>query len=56
MVDGHGMDATSGSLVYAGFAAAMTLDRFTGTFFLDRFGRTTVVRASSAAVHSACSP
>ncbi|WP_327743376.1 MFS transporter [Streptomyces europaeiscabiei] len=49
MVDGHGMDATSGSLVYAGFAAAMTLGRFTGTFFLDRFGRTIVVRASAAA-------
>ncbi|MER5185279.1 MFS transporter [Streptomyces sp. NPDC002896] len=47
MVDGHGMDATSGSLVYAGFAAAMTLGRFTGTFFLNRFGRTAVVRASA---------
>ncbi|MGW1024963.1 MFS transporter [Streptomyces sp. NPDC002577] len=49
MVDGHGMDATSGSLVYAGFAAAMTLGRFTGTFFLNRFGRTVVVRASAVA-------
>ncbi|WP_327743539.1 MFS transporter [Streptomyces europaeiscabiei] len=48
MVDGHGMNATSGSLVYAGFAAAMTLGRFTGTFFLNRFGRTAVVRASAA--------
>lgn len=47
MVDGHGMDATAGSLVYAGFAAAMTLGRFAGTFFLDRFGRTAVVRASA---------
>lgn len=47
MVDGHGMDATAGSLVYAGFAAAMTLGRFGGTFFLDRFGRTAVVRASA---------
>ncbi|MFE1921283.1 MFS transporter [Streptomyces asoensis] len=47
MVDGHGMDATSGSFVYAGFAAAMTLGRFGGTFFLDRFGRTAVVRASA---------
>ncbi|CAM5606330.1 hypothetical protein STENM223S_03774 [Streptomyces tendae] len=25
MVDGHGLDATVGSLVYVGFAAAMTL-------------------------------
>ncbi|MFG3261774.1 MFS transporter [Streptomyces bobili] len=47
MVDGHGMDATAGSLVYAGFAAAMTLGRFGGTFFLDRFSRTVVVRASA---------
>ncbi|MFF4081303.1 MFS transporter [Streptomyces sp. NPDC001777] len=48
MVDGHGVDATTGSLVYAGFAAAMTLGRFTGAFFLDRFGRTAVVRSSAA--------
>lgn len=48
MVDGHGMDPTAGSLVYAGFAAAMTLGRFTGTYVIDRFGRITVVRASAA--------
>ncbi|UBU17937.1 MFS transporter [Nonomuraea gerenzanensis] len=48
MVDGHGLDATSGSLVYTGFAAAMTAGRFCGTFFLDRFGRTAVMRASAA--------
>ncbi|SEH02190.1 Fucose permease [Nonomuraea solani] len=47
MVDGHGLDTTSGSLVFTGFAAAMTLGRFSGTFFLDRFGRTLVVRASA---------
>ncbi|MEV4582226.1 MFS transporter [Nonomuraea jabiensis] len=47
MVDGHGVDAASGSLVYAGFAAAMTIGRFGGSFFLDRFGRTTVIRASA---------
>ncbi|WP_043622450.1 MFS transporter [Nonomuraea candida] len=47
MVDGHGVDATYGSLVYTGFAAAMTIGRFCGGFFLDRFGRTTVVRASA---------
>ncbi|MFI7697871.1 MFS transporter [Nonomuraea sp. NPDC049480] len=47
MVDGHGLDAVSGSLVFTGFAAAMTIGRFSGTFFLDRFGRTTVVRASA---------
>ncbi|MFE7657159.1 MFS transporter [Streptomyces bottropensis] len=48
MVDGHGMDPTAGSLVYAGFAAAMTVGRFTGTHVLDRYGRVTVVRASAA--------
>lgn len=45
MVDGHGLDATSGSLVYTGFAAAMTIGRFGGAYFLDRFGRTAVMRA-----------
>lgn len=47
MVDGHGLDATMGSLVFVGFAAAMTLGRFSGGFFLDRFGRAAVVRASA---------
>lgn len=47
MVDGHGMDEAAGSLVYAGFAAAMTLGRFGGGYFLDRFGRVNVVRASA---------
>ncbi|MFJ4715993.1 MFS transporter [Streptomyces sp. NPDC088785] len=47
MVDGHGLDAAAGSLVYVGFAAAMTAGRFCGTFFLDRFGRVAVVRASA---------
>jgi fucose permease len=47
MVDGHGLDAAVGSLVFVGFAAAMTLGRFCGTFFLVRFGRATVLRASA---------
>ncbi|MFI6668443.1 MFS transporter [Streptomyces sp. NPDC050481] len=47
MVDGHGLDAAMGSLVYVGFAAAMTLGRFSGTYFLARFGRAAVVRASA---------
>lgn len=47
MVDGHGLDATAGSLVYVGFAAAMTLGRFCGTYFLVRFGRAAVIRASA---------
>ncbi|MHC5904396.1 MFS transporter [Streptomyces sp. S6] len=47
MVDGHGMGEAAGSLVYAGFAAAMTLGRFGGGYFLDRYGRVIVVRASA---------
>ncbi|MEU0128731.1 MFS transporter [Streptomyces sp. NPDC006289] len=47
MVDGHGVDPALGSAVYAGFAAAMTLGRFGGGFFIDRFGRAPVVRASA---------
>ncbi|MEV0306162.1 MFS transporter [Nonomuraea fuscirosea] len=49
MVDGHGVDATAGSLVYTAFAAAMTIGRFGGGYFLDRFGRTPVMRASAIA-------
>ncbi|MFC8420355.1 MFS transporter [Streptomyces sp. NPDC057236] len=47
MVDGHGMDPALGSAVYAGFAAAMAIGRFGGGFFIDRFGRAPVVRASA---------
>ncbi|GAA1713226.1 MFS transporter [Nonomuraea bangladeshensis] len=47
MVDGHGLGTAAGSLVYAGFAAAMTAGRFGGAYFLGRFGRTTVIRASA---------
>ncbi|NHI11745.1 Inner membrane protein [Streptomyces sp. KO7888] len=47
MVDGHGLDAAVGSLVFVGFAAAMTLGRFGGAFFLSRYSRATVVRASA---------
>lgn len=47
MVDGHGVDPALGSAVYAGFAAAMSIGRFCGGFFIDRFGRAPVVRASA---------
>ncbi|MFG2426328.1 MFS transporter [Streptomyces sp. NPDC048590] len=47
MVDGHGVDPALGSTVYAGFAAAMTVGRFCGSFLIDRFGRAPVVRASA---------
>ncbi|MGK9172648.1 MFS transporter [Yokenella regensburgei] len=47
MVDGHGFDPTSGSLIYAGFTLGMTVGRFTGGWFIDRYSRVTVVRASA---------
>ncbi|WP_431710277.1 MFS transporter [Glutamicibacter uratoxydans] len=42
MVDGHGFDATSGSLIFTGFALAMTIGRFAGGWFVLRFGRARV--------------
>lgn len=47
MVDGHGFTPTSGSLIYAGFTLGMTVGRFTGGWFIDRYSRVTVVRASA---------
>lgn len=47
MVDGHGVDPALGSAVYTGFATAMTIGRFAGGFFINRFGRSLVVRASA---------
>lgn len=47
MVDGHGVSATLGSVVFAGFAAAMTVGRFVGEPLLERFGNATVLRAST---------
>ncbi|CSE40804.1 MFS transporter [Shigella sonnei] len=39
MVDGHGFSPTSGSLIYAGFTLGMTVGRFTGGWFIDRYSR-----------------
>jgi MFS family permease len=47
MVDGHGFDPALGSAVFAIFAAAMTVGRFTGGFFIARFGRAAVMRVSA---------
>ncbi|EMD9040049.1 MFS transporter [Salmonella enterica] len=47
MVDGHGFSPTSGSLIYTGFTLGMTVGRFTGGWFIDRYSRVTVVRASA---------
>ncbi|VDY43738.1 Putative transport protein/putative regulator [Salmonella enterica subsp. enterica serovar Daytona] len=41
MVDGHGFSPTSGSLIYAGFTLGMTVGRFTGGWFIDRYSRVT---------------
>jgi len=45
MVDGHGFSPTSGSMIYVGFTLGMTVGRFTGGWFIDRYSRVTVVRA-----------
>jgi fucose permease len=47
MVDGHGFDPALGSAVYVVFAAAMTIGRFTGNRFLERYGRAAVLAASA---------
>lgn len=47
MVDEYGFNETSGSLVFLGFAAAMTTGRFVGGWFLARFGRVAVIRGSA---------
>ncbi|MBB4351715.1 MFS transporter [Aliirhizobium cellulosilyticum] len=47
MVDEHGFSQVAGSLVFLFFASAMTIGRFTGGFFLSRFGRVAVIRASA---------
>ena len=45
MVDGHGFSPTSGSLIYAGFTLGMTVGRFTGGWFIDRYSRVAVALA-----------
>lgn len=47
MVDGYGASESGGSLVYAGFAVAMTVGRFAGGPVLVRFGRAAVLSASA---------
>lgn len=47
MVDGHGFSATLGSGVYAIFALTMTIGRFSGGWFVDRFGQAAVLGASA---------
>lgn len=47
MVDGHGATATIGSVVFTGFALAMTIGRFAGEPLLKRFGNANVLRVSA---------
>lgn len=47
MVDGHGMSETLGSVIFTGFAAAMTIGRFSGEPLLARFGNVAVLRVSA---------
>lgn len=48
MVDGYHLSPTMGSMVFAIFAASMTLGRFFGGRFVDRYGRGKVMMASAA--------
>lgn len=47
MVDEHGLGQTAGSFTFVVFAGAMTAGRFAGGYFLARFGRVAVLRASA---------
>lgn len=47
MVDGHGLDATLGSAVFALFAASMTVGRFVGGPIVERVGRSRVLTVSA---------
>jgi len=46
-VDGFDLDESSGSLIYAGFAATMTLGRFGGRRLLERYGRVVILRGGA---------
>ncbi|MFY0166201.1 MFS transporter [Bacillus anthracis] len=46
MVDGHQQSVVTGSIMYTIFVLAMTLVRMCSSYFLDRFGRVAVVRAT----------
>ncbi|KJV32923.1 MFS transporter [Pantoea sp. SM3] len=47
MIDGHHLNHTQSTLVYAGFTAGMTVGRFLGGYVVDRVGRVLVLRASA---------
>ncbi len=47
MVDSYHVGQASGSLMFVVFAAMMTIGRFGGGYFLERYGRAQVIRASA---------
>jgi len=47
MVDGYGVDNTTGALVFGVFVTAMTVGRVAGVPLLDRYGRVPVLRVSA---------
>jgi MFS family permease len=49
MVDGHGVDNTTGAVVFGIFVTAMTVGRVAGVPLLDRYGRVPVLRVSAVA-------
>lgn len=47
MVDGFNLDESTGSVIFAGFAATMTLGRFAGRRLLARYGRVVILRGGA---------
>ncbi len=47
MIDAHGFSHTSGSLIYVGFAAGRTVGRFAGSYIVNLFGRTAILKFSA---------
>ncbi|MFI2363665.1 MFS transporter [Promicromonospora sp. NPDC019610] len=48
MVDGFDLSAATAALIYSFFGLSMAIGRFSGGFFLDRFGRAPVMVVSAA--------
>ncbi|WP_205752379.1 MFS transporter [Cryptosporangium phraense] len=47
MVDGHSVTNSTGAVIYGVFVTAMTVGRIAGVWFLDRYGRVPVLRATT---------
>lgn len=46
MVDGYGVSSTLGATLYSVFVTAMMIGRLSGGYFLDKFGRVSVLRVT----------